>query len=117
VSIDPQVLMQGLSISISGMTITFLALGVFIFIMLGLQKLFPSRPDTINNEAPSEPEPCAPIEVSEDEEVAVAIAAAVSFLRAKGQQSLGKNLEYGPGPLWSIRKISSASPAVRSNRS
>lgn len=115
-TIDPQALMQGLSISISGMLITFLALGVFIFMMLGLQRLFPPKAE-IDEETPGKSEPCAPIENSEEEEIAAAITAVILYFRAESQQNLGKCLENGPGLLWTSRKISSTSSAVRSNRS
>lgn len=114
-TLDPQALMQGLSISISGMLITFLALGVFIFIMFGLQRIFP--PQIEEEEAQPEPEPCAPIEISEEEEIAAAISTAVLYLRSEGQQSLGKSLENGPGPLWGVRKNPITPSAVRSHRS
>jgi Na+-transporting methylmalonyl-CoA/oxaloacetate decarboxylase gamma subunit len=117
VPFDPQVLMQGLSISISGLLITFLTLGVFIFIMFGLQRLFPARHENEQLQMPIKPEPCAPVESSEEEEIAMAIATAIIYLRAESQQSLGKSLESGPGPLWTSRRIPIASPAVRSNRS
>jgi sodium pump decarboxylase gamma subunit len=110
--------MQGLSISISGMLITFMALGVFIFIMLGLQRIFPPRPEQEEKDEPqNEPEPCAPVDVTEEEEIVVAVAAAVQFLRAEGQLSLGKSLEEGPGPLWTGRRLPSTTSTIRSNRS
>jgi Na+-transporting methylmalonyl-CoA/oxaloacetate decarboxylase gamma subunit len=116
-ALDPQALMQGLSISISGMLITFLSLGVFILIMLGLQRIFPPHPEEgEKDDGKNEPEPCEPMDTSE-EEIAVAVATAIQYLRSEGKLSLGKSLENGPGPLWTSRRISSATSIIRSNRS
>ena len=95
---DIQAILQGLTISISGMLITFFALGVFIFIMLGLQRIFPPRLE--KEEESSEVEIENPVDCS-NEEVVVAIVTAVQTLKAKSQSNLGKSLETGPGRLWS----------------
>jgi sodium pump decarboxylase gamma subunit len=116
VSPDPQALLQGLSISISGILITFLALGVFIFVMFGLQRLFPPKPEEeeeAKSEAEAAVEPVEQDEVSEEAEIAVAIATAIQYFRSKSGTSLGKSLEAGHGPLW----YSHSSSITRSHRS
>lgn len=114
---------QGLQISISGLTITFLALGVFILIMFVLQKLFPPKPQTEdeNGDDQAAGDTYTDIEVSsagKDNEIAAAIAAAVSYLQSTGQSQLGGTLQEGRGAWWVSNRISSRqSPGQQINRS
>jgi hypothetical protein len=104
--------MQGLSISIIGLFITFFALGVFILLMIVLQRIFP--PKTEVEEEP-EAEPVIQIELEQasskpekETEMAAAISAAVSYFQAASQPSLGSNLEGGRGRWWSANRPAAA---------
>lgn len=104
---DMELMREGLTISAFGLSITFLALGIFIFVMIGLQKLFPHKPVSVAKSTAGETtmtrmdETVSAVESSEQvtEEIA-AIAAAIAHLRALGQSSLGTSLEAGRGPWW-----------------
>ena len=102
--------MQGLSISIIGLLITFFALGVFILLMIVLQRIFPPKPEP--EEAEDEKagavvqieldQPSS--QMDEEAEVAAAIAAAVSYIQAANQTGLGANLESGRGSWWGAHR-------------
>jgi len=103
---------QGLEISIIGITITFLALGVFILIMFVLKRLFPSKPvanedvegeDQETNDYPSQE---TQAENSQDQEIAVAIAVAVNYFQTQGQTQLGGTLQEGRGAWWISNQMS-----------
>ena len=103
-------LMQGLNISIIGLLITFFTLGVFILLMIVLQRIFPPKAEAQAEEA-EKAEPVVQIELDQassqlDEEgaVAAAIAAAVSYFQAANQPSLGANLEGGRGHWWAASR-------------
>jgi Na+-transporting methylmalonyl-CoA/oxaloacetate decarboxylase gamma subunit len=113
---------QGVQISITGLTITFLALGVFILVMLVLQKLFPPKPqagddDEDYGQVIEEPTPGNDNGVKELE-IAAAISAAVSYFQSRGQSQLGKTLQEGRGAWWMSNRLSSRqSPGKQTNRS
>jgi sodium pump decarboxylase gamma subunit len=70
----------GLMVSVVGLAITFVALGVFIGVIVILQKLFPAKPE---EEQEATELVAAIAEVDEDENAAVAAAiAAISYLRS-----------------------------------
>jgi Na+-transporting methylmalonyl-CoA/oxaloacetate decarboxylase gamma subunit len=103
------VYLQGLSISIMGIVITFLALGIFILIMIVLQRFFPP----VNEEEEAEGEPETVVEdilVRAEEEqdenaVVTAIAAALAFFKAQEKSaSLGDALREGHSGWWSSRR-------------
>jgi len=103
-------IVQGLEVSVLGILITFTALGVFILIMIVLQRLFPSA----ETEAPvvtqtvKDEQPLVEVQIEEtgeDAAVVAAIAAALSYLRARSQSSLGGSLQEGRGGWWSSRKM------------
>jgi len=101
--------MQGLSISIIGLLITFFALGVFILLMIVLQRIFPPKPETQEEAEKVElvvqiELDQAPSQMDEAGEVAAAIAAAVSYFQAANQPSLGANLEGGRGRWWAANR-------------
>ena len=97
-------LLEGLNVSILGLLITFLALGVFILIMIVLQKIFPSQeesPETM------EETPVLSIETddkSEEGAVIAAIAAAAAYARSKGRSQLGAALSQSKGSWWAARR-------------
>jgi Na+-transporting methylmalonyl-CoA/oxaloacetate decarboxylase gamma subunit len=98
-----EILLEGLSISLTAMLLTFFALGLFILIMVALQALFPAESQAASEEASSEDladnaDPCGPTE--EEAAVVAAIAAAVSYVRAQAQAGLGDNLKQGRGGWW-----------------
>lgn len=100
---------QGLEVSILGLAITFIALGVFILIMIVLQRLFPAQEEKAE-QTPAEAEAAPVIEAQAEEPgeeaaVVAAIAAAISYLRARSQSSLGSSLQEGRGSWWASRKI------------
>lgn len=74
--------MQGLSVSLAGLVITFLSLGLFALIMIVLLKLFPWKPE--QEETTSEQETSETVVVAEstqNEEVAAAISVALAYLK------------------------------------
>jgi Na+-transporting methylmalonyl-CoA/oxaloacetate decarboxylase gamma subunit len=97
------VLLQGLTLSALGLGLTFAALGVFILLIVGLQRAFAVRPAPPAAAAP-EPAPTPGVSArdSEAEEIAAAICIALSHLRALEicESGLGEALEAGRGPWW-----------------
>ncbi len=107
------VYVQGLIVSGFGLGLTFAALGLFILVILGLQRLFAARPA---QPEPSEPAPVsASARDSEAEEIAAAICLALSHLRALEicESGLGQTLEAGRGPWWRPAAGAPADPARR----
>jgi len=97
--------MQGLNISIVGLLITFFALGLFILIMIALQRIFPPKPQ--EGEEENGPEAVIEIEPTQDslhsdkeQAVVAVIAAAISYIQGKKQSALGTNLAAGHGRWW-----------------
>ena len=102
---------QGLVVSVVGLLVTFLALGVFILVMVVLQKLFPYREEAAEQSSgePSDGiEPASTIAEStsnEEEEIAAAITA-VAYLRSQHSSQLGSALLEGPGRYWASKRQS-----------
>ena len=88
----------GLVISAVGLLVTFSALGIFIGVMVLLQKLFPVKEEKAEI-AVEETKPAEIITQAESgfEEIAAALAA-VSYLRTQRAGQLGASLLAGPGP-------------------
>jgi len=100
---------QGLLISLLGLALTFVALGILILTIVVLKRLFNPSPA-----AKREGQPGA-MAIGEDEgELAAAIAAAVLLLRTRQKlsSSLGNVLEAGPGRWWQ-RPQAGISPSMR----
>jgi sodium pump decarboxylase gamma subunit len=96
---------QGLAIMLMGLGITFTALGIFIGVMLVLQKLFPAEVE--GAEEPEEPAEqdktvSAMVRDTSEDEIAAAITLALAHLYAREAypDNLGKSLEAGSGPWW-----------------
>jgi Na+-transporting methylmalonyl-CoA/oxaloacetate decarboxylase gamma subunit len=74
--------LQGLSVSLAGLVITFLSLGLFALIMIVLLKLFPWKPD---QEGPLSSQGDVEVITAEadanKEEVIAAIAYALAYLK------------------------------------
>ena len=97
--------MQGLSISIVGLLITFTALGLFVLIMIVLQKIFP--PKLQKEGEKNGPEQVIKIDsqhdtfhADNDQAVIAAISAAISYVQAKEKSNLGAILTGGHGRWW-----------------
>ena len=88
----------GLLISAVGLLVTFTALGIFIGVMVLLQKLFPVKEEkaetTVEQDKPVE----TYTEVESGVEEIAAALAAVSYLRSQRAGQLGATLLSGPGP-------------------
>lgn len=99
---------QGLLISLLGLLLTFLALGLLILTIVVLQRLF-----NPTSAAPAEPEPPSARQSEDDSELAAAIAAAVLLLKKETRLSsaLGSTLETGPGRWWQQGQAVLSSPA------
>jgi sodium pump decarboxylase gamma subunit len=98
---------QGLEVSILGLVITFLALGVFILIMVGLQKLFPGEVEA-KETAQVEETPVLEVQTADSSDegaVIAAIAAAVAYTRAAGRANLGETLQQQRGGWWTARRL------------
>ena len=101
--------LAGLSISVSGILITFLALGVFILVIVILKKLFPGieaaapvdQPLTVIEELPAMVETVD----EEDSDLPVIFAAAISHFRSKAQSSLGTSLMEGKTGWWASNRM------------
>lgn len=90
---------QGLQLSLYGITITFLALGILILVISLLQVISPVKRHVQETaERPTEPEP--EVEADDDHSRRVALAAAWWYWQKKRSSSLGKQLEQGPGKRW-----------------
>jgi Na+-transporting methylmalonyl-CoA/oxaloacetate decarboxylase gamma subunit len=96
-----ETILQGLQISGLGLFITFLALGVFILIMIGLQRLFPGKEESDEVEAVIEIQTDEP---GEERAIVAAIAAALTYAEEKGQlksnSQLGNTLQEPRGGWW-----------------
>jgi sodium pump decarboxylase gamma subunit len=92
-------IVQGLNVSIAGMIIIFIVMGLFILVMVILQKIFPPKAEVeTSEEAVAEEQPIA-VAQSDDEVVAV-IMAALNYARSTSQSQLGSALQSGRGAWW-----------------
>ncbi|MEA5079618.1 MAG: OadG family protein [Anaerolineaceae bacterium] len=91
----------GLMVSVVGLSITFLALFIFIGVIMLLKAIFPYKADAqqqANDESDGE-SVVAETSCIEDEEVAAAVAA-VLFVRGRRSNQLGASLTEGHSPFW-----------------
>ncbi len=90
-------LWQGLVITVTGMGLVFLALGILVLAMIALDRLFrPKAEEALETGASEEP--------SAEEVVAITVALASLLTREEarvGDRQLGSALRDGPGA-WSI---------------
>jgi hypothetical protein len=88
----------GLLISAVGLLVTFSALGIFIGVMVLLQKIFPVKKEA-EEQAVEEIKPALITAESETnpEKIAAALAA-IAYLRSQRAGQLGASLLSGPGP-------------------
>lgn len=108
---------QGLSISVVGILITFFSLGVFILIMILLQRVFP--PEKITEKEVEEDEPVVQIELDQNTgigdqggAIVAAIMVAINYYQTVNQPILGANLEAGRGRWWMTNRISARQTVV-----
>jgi sodium pump decarboxylase gamma subunit len=104
--LDP--IVQGLEISVTGLAVTFSALGIFILVMLVLKRVFREKPENGDEqviEVAETPGETASIVTEDDSEVAAVIATAITYLRAKTMSSLGTSLETGKGSWWVSNRL------------
>ncbi|MBN1993346.1 MAG: OadG family protein [Anaerolineae bacterium] len=103
-----EILRQGLTISLLGMSLTFLALGLLVLMMILLERFTRPKPQP---SGPAEMEPAETVEPIDpqpgpaDEAVVAAIAAALAHLRPAAEvypANLGAALEAGPGGWWAV---------------
>jgi sodium pump decarboxylase gamma subunit len=73
--------MQGLSVSMAGLVITFLSLGLFALIMILLLKLFPWKPEKEETTTAQEESETVVAESTQNEEVVAAISVALAYLK------------------------------------
>jgi Na+-transporting methylmalonyl-CoA/oxaloacetate decarboxylase gamma subunit len=89
---------QGLIVSLLGLLLTFLALGLLILTIVILQKLFGSSEKSATPEVTG----TADDNTLDLDEIPVVIATAVTVLRhhERNAARLGQSLERGRGPWW-----------------
>jgi Na+-transporting methylmalonyl-CoA/oxaloacetate decarboxylase gamma subunit len=99
-------ILQGLQISVLGLAITFTAILLVIFVIVLLTRVFPAKPEA-EKEAIVEPAVIHNAENREDEEVAIAVAIALSRLQAgvRCRNGLGTELATGHGAWWKAGRI------------
>ncbi len=110
---------QGLIVSALGITITFFALGLFILVMIGLQKLFPAK-EKVEEAVEEVGTPAGTVAivnetVVEEEEVAAAIAVAVAHFKQRRQSHLGAALSQGRGSWWSTHRTAANQGILQKN--
>ena len=92
-------ILQGLSLSLAGILITFIYFGLLILVMVLLRTIFKSPPeeDKLDTEKSFQ---------DMDRMKAAGIAVTVAFLKAKGKtrSSLGQVLETSPGRWWRVAR-------------
>lgn len=88
----------GLMVSIVGLSITFLALFIFIGVIMLLKALFPYKAEV--QEVDEEDVIVAEISSAEEEEEVAAAVAAVMYLRGRRSNQLGASLTEGRSPFW-----------------
>lgn len=98
-------ILEGVSLSIAGISVTFAALGLLILTMIVLERAFRHRSPQVSDE--EKLEDMLERYTEDDEEVAAAIAVALAYLRSleTGQSELGTALEAGHGSWWMMGQI------------
>jgi Na+-transporting methylmalonyl-CoA/oxaloacetate decarboxylase gamma subunit len=89
----------GLMVSAIGLIVTFTALGVFIGVIVLLQKLFPPKPETTVSVVKQPVMAISEVTDQSDDsdEAMVAVLAAAAYLRSRRSDQLGSTLLSGPG--------------------
>ena len=96
-------ILQRLNLTALGQTLTFAALGLFILVIVVLERVFRARPLIPEEHEPREASIDSTLpQDTENEEVAAAITIALSHLRSLDicRSGLGSTLEAGRGAWW-----------------
>lgn len=99
---------EGLGLSLMGITVTFAALGLLALVMVVLERLFRDRPFRPKEEELEDRAMGSTLaRDTSEEEVVAAIAVALAHLHALdlGRSGLGTTLESGRGSWWMMGKI------------
>ena len=101
-------IVAGLTVSVLGITVTFVAMGLLVLLMVLLQH-YTAAPRGAAREAEAEAAlpPIPSTQAAETEEIVAAVAVALVHLRALDavQGGLGSGLMNGPGTWWAIGQI------------
>ena len=114
------VIIQGLILSVVGMGLTFLALGILILVMVLLDRFFSDKKEVASDEAkPTEKSTVSSLAGDPvDEEIVAAIAVAIAQVRTLElcEVGLGSTLEGAPSRWWHTgRAQQSPANALRTN--
>ena len=114
------VIVQGLIISVIGIGLTFLALGILILVMILLDRLFSDKKegDSAETEPVEKTAVGPPARNTVDEEIVAAIAVALAQVRSleSREGGLGATLEEAPSGWWQTgRAQQSPANALRIN--
>ena len=103
------VIVQGLMLSVIGMGLTFLALGILILVMMLLDRLFSDNKEVDTEEAKPAEKTAANSQAPDavDEEIVAAIAVALAQVRSLElcEVELGSTLETPPTRWWQIGRV------------
>lgn len=102
---EPNPILQGLTITVVGLLLAFLAMSLFILTMVVLKKLFPYREEAEEAESEGEEAPVMSAQSDAEGEVIAAIAVALSQMRAAGQSETGSALLAGRGTWWVANRM------------
>lgn len=104
------VLEQGLWISVIGLTILFIAMGLLYVLMMLLDRLSRGRTQPVTQAETALTGETTTPEQAKNDEIAAAITVAVAYLRGqeRGKSSLGSTLEAGPGQWWLLGRLRQA---------
>ena len=101
-------MVAGLTVSVLGITVTFVAMGLIALLIVLLQR-YTSAPPGATREAEAETVlPLIPsTQAAETEEIVAAVAVALAHLRTleSAQSELGSGLMNGPGTWWAMGQI------------
>ncbi len=103
-----QNLLDGASVAVSGLIITFSSLGLFAVVIYLLGIAFPYKEEKVAAEEVDESEVAAVSqEPAMSDDLPVVIATAISYYRQKAQSNLGSSLETGKSGWWSAKRYHS----------
>ncbi len=100
-------LVQGLTLSLTGLVVTFASLGLFILIIVLLQRFFgPEQPMEQTASETSSVSLPETMEADLEPETAAAIAIAIEYFRNMEAEasSIGSAFSQGPGAWWQARQ-------------
>ncbi len=101
------IFLDGISIAVSGLIITFLSLALFSVIISVLGKIFKEKEPIAETsiEGPESVTESVASIVSENDDLPVVIATAISYFHARSQSSLGVSLEEGKSGWWAANRV------------